>query len=205
MLLTQAEFGRRVGLSEARVSQLERSPSIGVFTRVLHRIADIASKPVDRIAVELAPDDLPLDENLEPYGEIAVPEIPTFELPIAAGPWMELPEVDSISDMRVIKDGRFRIHIRGDSMEKKYLDGSLIEFRCLKPEIPGVQRASRLETGKDYYVQKAECATFKTLESFDEMQLVFRAINRKKYRDPIIVLRSDISRMAQAEFILTRT
>jgi SOS-response transcriptional repressor LexA len=144
-----------------------------------------------------------VDLNVEPYGEAAVPEVPTFDLPIAAGPWMELPEVDAMSDLAKLKDGRFRVRIRGDSMEKDYPDGSLIEFRCLRPDC-GDGNASKLEPGEDYYVQAAESATFKRLKEFDEESLVFVAINKKKYPRPFKVRRADIGRMAKAEYILVK-
>jgi hypothetical protein len=55
-----------------------------------------------------------------------------------------------------------------------------------------------LEVGKDYYVQRGDQATFKRLESIGEEELVFRAVNRKKYKDPMPVPRSEIVRMARA-------
>jgi phage repressor protein C with HTH and peptisase S24 domain len=145
----------------------------------------------------------PEDHNIQPYSEINVPEIPTYDLPIAAGPWMELPEVDDERDLRVVRDGRFRIRIRGDSMEKVYPDESLIEFRILTPD-RGDGRGSRLEIGADYYVQRSESATFKRLLSFDNEKLTMVAINKKKYPKPIPVLRTDINRMAKAEYVMRK-
>lgn len=147
-----------------------------------------------------------LDANVEPYNEVPVPEIPTFNLPIAAGPWMELPDVPEVHNLTTQRDGRFRVQIRGDSMEGKdgYPDGSLVEFRLLKPDFGDGRGGSRMEIGRDYYVQKSECATFKKLEEFTDEVLYFRAINRRKYPDRIKVLRADVVRMAKAEYVLQR-
>lgn len=192
--LTRAALGREIGLSESRIQQIESLKEAAVFPDVIRGMAKVAGFAPETMALSLNPPSVDWDENVHPYSEVAVPEIPTFDLPIAAGPWMELPAVEEHDQKPFSSDGRFRIFIRGNSMEKVWPDGSLVEFR----------RAGKLEIGADYYVQKAECATFKRLESFDDESLVLRALNRRKYPEEMRVLRADVSQMAKAEYILMR-
>ncbi len=88
-------------------------------------------------------------------------------------------------------------------MEKVWPDGSLVEFRLLKWD-GLLEEGDRLETGQDYYVQKISEATFKRLEVIRDDELVFRAVNKKKYPVPMVVQREEIVRMARAEYLLTR-
>jgi len=66
---------------------------------------------------------------IDPRDIEEVPDIPTFDLAVAAGEWTPTHEVAELNDPKQIRDGRFRIWIRGTSMEKTWLDGSLVEFK----------------------------------------------------------------------------
>jgi len=137
-----------------------------------------------------------VDLNVDTSSEVDIPEIPTFDLPLAAGPWTVLPDAPQVRKLSVLRDGRFRVYIRGDSMEGEggYSDGSLIEFRILWYD----RRGDALEVGKDYYVQRTDEATFKKLADFDDEYLLLEAINRQKYPKKMKVLRSDVVRIARA-------
>jgi transcriptional regulator with XRE-family HTH domain len=148
-------------------------------------------------------DDDQIDQNIEPYSERPVPEIPTFDLEIAAGPWSEVTQAAELHSPQKIDDGRFRIYVRGDSMQPDWPDGGLVEFRCLRPA-GLVTDGDTLKIGEDYYVQVGDEATFKRLTAFDDDQLVLRAINYRKYPKPLIAVRNDIVRMAIAEWKLER-
>lgn len=133
------------------------------------------------------------DSNVEAYSEQPVTAVPVFDLSVAAGPWTEISEVAELRDAKQIDSGYFRIRIRGDSMAPGYADGSMVEFRCLRPG------RDTLGNGKDYYVQRSDgVGTFKRLVAISDDMLTFRAINRRKYPDDIPVDRADIVRMAVA-------
>jgi transcriptional regulator with XRE-family HTH domain len=202
--MSRRYVGEKVGVDSETILRLEkrRSPPAGdTYRKVLELYGTTPEKQL-RVWRDSGE---PLDNNAEPYSRVEVSDIPTFDLPVAAGPWMELPEVleDDERQKLAHKTGRFRIRIRGDSMEKKYPDGSLIEFCCLRVEAEDDPR-SKMIVGADYYIQKASAATFKRLESFDDGVLVFRALNRKKYPAKIEVLRDDLVQMSKAEFILVK-
>lgn len=130
-----------------------------------------------------------------------VDPVPTFDAAVAAGPWTEVGEVAELHDSRLIENGVFRIKIKGDSMEPNYHEGNLIEFKIMRDGGP-ISEGDVLLVGKDYYVQVGDEATFKRLSKIDDEELVFQAINRKKYPKPIMVRRAQILRMAKACFKL---
>jgi SOS-response transcriptional repressor LexA len=119
--------------------------------------------------------------------------VPTFDLSVAAGGWQEVLEVGELHDPGQIDRGLFRIRIRGDSMQPRWPNGSLVEFRCVRGE---------LVVGRDYYVQREDEATFKRLVKATEEQLLLGAINRRKYPEPMIVDRHSLRRVAEAVFLL---
>lgn len=135
------------------------------------------------------------DSNIEPYSEVKVPEIPLFELAVAAGGWAEVEGIGEVCDPTKIDHGLFRVRIRGDSMEPEYHDGQVVEFKCLRFDVEGFL------VGKDYYIQRSDDgATFKRLESVSEDEIMLRAINKKKYPKPMPVPRQMVSRAARAVF-----
>lgn len=202
LAFTQGELGKEIGLSEVRVRKIEASEVGSVRPKVLRALALLLNKNVDEVLEELAPQS-ELDPNLEPYSERPVPEIPTFDLEIAAGPWSEVSSVAELNSPRKIDDGRFRIFVRGDSMSPDWPNGCLVEFRCLRPASP-ITDGDTLTIGEDYYVQVGEEATFKRLVEFDDDIIVLRAVNKKAYPKPLVARRSDILRMAIAQWMLSK-
>lgn len=202
---SQAYVAEKLGIEQETISRMETIRTSPPRGDVYRRVLELYGATPKGVLPLWRSDPSILDNNAEPYSRVEVVEIPTFDLPIAAGPWMELPEVfeDDHGQKLAHKAGRFRIRIRGDSMESKYPDGSLIEFCCLRYCEEDDPR-SKMVVGADYYIQKAEAATFKRLESFTDGVLVFRAINSKKYPAKIEVLRDDIVQMSKAEFILVK-
>jgi transcriptional regulator with XRE-family HTH domain len=124
--------------------------------------------------------------------------VPTFDLAVAAGVWTEVLEVGELNDESEIAAGIFRICIRGDSMSKKWPNGSIVEFRCVR------MGRDILTAGDDYYVQVGNIATFKRLTAIHDEELVFAAINKRAFPDPIIAARREIVRMARAEWLLVK-
>ena len=192
--MTQAQFGRELGLTEARIQQIEAAGTGGVFLKVFRALQKLTGDPIEKLLLDLSADSVKqLDsDSVDPDSLAPVPDIPMFDLAVAAGGWTEVVEVGELRDERQIRDGRFRIRIRGQSMEPVHPNGCLIEFQSVKWGI------DELLIGRDYYVQRDSEATFKRLESIDGETLVFRAINVKKFPRAMPVEKSDVVRMALA-------
>ncbi len=134
-----------------------------------------------------------LDQNVEPYSEVKLFDIPLFDLSVAASGWVEASEIGGVSDPRVIEQGLFRIRIRGDSMQKTWNTGDVTEFKLVRWGV------DELKIGADYYVHRNDgYATFKRLVSLDDDEYVLAAANKKKYPDKMPVARQDVVRMAKA-------
>lgn len=190
LILTQGEMAERLGMSLSAYQNLESARTRSVYVRTLRRIADTAKIPYDDAFALLSP---AWDENVEPYSKDQLPPvIPMFDLAVAAGRWVDVDETGQVCDPQQIDHGLFRVRIRGDSMTPRFKDGDVVEFRCLR------DGRDALEVGAFYYVQKDHQATFKELVEIGEETLVLRAINRKKYPDPMPVERRSIVRMARA-------
>ena len=170
---------------------------------MLKKIADALESPFEMVRSLSANDqsntgqmlsiENEFDTNVEPYSMESVPNIPLFDLGVAAGGWVEITCEAEVCDPRQMDHGLFRIRIRGDSMEPDYQDGEVVEFRCLREDRDG------FEKGLDYYFQRSDgTATFKRLEKSDEETLWLRPLNRKKYPRLIEVPKGLIVRAARA-------
>jgi phage repressor protein C with HTH and peptisase S24 domain len=195
LIMTQRELGSAIGISEARVRQAESKAATGLYPKTFRELARVAGVTADQLREQIGAVGQ-WDQNVEPYSESEVPTIPTFDLEVAAGGWVDVSGIGEVCDPRQIDDGRFRVRVRGDSMTPKYGNGKTVEFKCL--------RADRdiIEIGRDYYVQRSDgMATFKRILSMDEDQIVLVALNRKKYPEPMPVPRGLVVRMAKAVFV----
>jgi len=135
------------------------------------------------------------DRSVEPYSEMKVPEIPLFELSLAAGPWVDVEGVGHREDLLVLEEPRFRVRLAGDSMQPRYRSGAVVEFRTIMPD--------DIEVGKDYYVQKSDgTATFKRVAGMDQEGLTLAAINKRKYPKPLRVVWQEFARAARAVAIV---
>lgn len=139
----------------------------------------------------------PLDPNVDPI-LVETIRVPEFDLRIAAGPWIDVgDEAASPDNSYAVVQGRFRVRVRGDSMEPRWPDGSMIEFRRI------VLGREHLPFGEDCYVQTADGrATFKRLESGDEDHIVLRAVNAAKYPKKMTVAVQEIVNVAVAESMI---
>lgn len=135
-----------------------------------------------------------LDQNVDRQSiKKLITSVPTFDLSVAAGGWVEVDGMGEVYGTAFIDQGLFRVRIEGESMLADYSPQDVIEFQ--------VFRAGRdvLEIGADYYVHRSDdTATFKRLAEVDEDELVFRAINKKRFPEPIRVPRQEVVRMAVA-------
>lgn len=139
------------------------------------------------------------DQNIEVGSMRTLDEIPTFDRDLAAGGWTEAITVneDEISFAQ-IKQGLFRVRLSGDSMTPDYKNGNVVEFRVINVCMEG------LAEGADFYIQRDdELATFKRVEKLSEEMVTLRALNKKKYPEPMMVETSRIVRCAIAVAIVT--
>ena len=133
------------------------------------------------------------DHNVSMGTMQPVAPIPTFDLAVAAGQWVEVGGEGVAPDMAAFDRGVFRVRIAGDSMEKKYPNGCIVEFALVQPD-----RESVLP-GKNYYWHRSDgFATFKMLEKIEDETLVLRAINRKRYPKPLTIAKQELVRVAKA-------
>lgn len=200
--MSQQDLAHAADCTEQTISRLERGLTVPRL-KTLKRIAEAVGgdfEEVQRLVNDGAKADQSMsqtpdsfDNNVEPYSIRQVPNIPLFDLAVAAGGWVEITGEAEVCDPMQMDHGLFRIRIRGDSMDPEYKDGEVIEFRCLRPDRDG------LEQGVDYYLQRSDgTATFKRLERMDEDTLWLRPLNREKYPRLIEVPRGLIVRAARA-------
>lgn len=93
--------------------------------------------------------------------------------------------------------GLFRCPVKGDSMEPEWHDGDIVELRVCED-------VSQLERGKDYWVIRRDAkATFKRFTGVEGRTLVFRALNRAKFRDAFKVQIQEVAftAIALAKFV----
>lgn len=148
------------------------------------------------------------EENVEPYSEQTISEpIPLFDLCIAAGHWVDVIDNEDgghrVTDAQ-IRQGIFRVRLRGDSMTPRFPDGAVVEFRLLRtPE--GTPDFEATAAEECYYVQKRNgTATFKCLVSRDETTLTLRAINKRKYKEPLSCEVEEVVKLASFEWLLSK-
>jgi SOS-response transcriptional repressor LexA len=125
--------------------------------------------------------------------------VPTFDLEIAAGGWVEVAESGIALDEQQIDHGLFRVRVRGDSMLPAFEQGCYVQFRCVRWGV------DEIEVGKPHYVQRNDgYATLKVIELIDDEGLTLRATNQAKYPEPMRVKLDDIVRLAVAAWIMKR-
>jgi Peptidase S24-like len=193
---TLQEFERAMTRAEVR-SIVEGDPATAAKWREHHAIAKgLKTGSVSEMieaGLPIGEDGDDGTENVERHDGKTFPEIPMFDLSVAAGPWTDVLDVPEVWGDDTIQQGLFRVRIAGDSMLPRFKTGMIIEFQCLR------DGRHFLAIGADYYVQKADgSATFKRLVAIGDDILTFRALNEKKYPKRIVVARSDITRMAIA-------
>ena len=197
MALSQKEFGDRLDLSESAVRNIEAGRTPSVYASTFRAMADLIGISIDDARGRFSPI---LDNNVEPYSvqELRI-QIPDFDLAIAAGGWVDVWDNES-AGLHVcseqIRQGLFRVRVRGDSMQPRFPDGCTVEFRCLMRD--GLPDFEALEVGRRYYVQLDDgTGTFKELASIQPEHLVLKAVN-KKYRKPLIAPIDRVQKLAVA-------
>jgi SOS-response transcriptional repressor LexA len=163
----------------------------------LVKLAKALGKPREEIEAMLGI--VEPDENVEPFSEHPIGvEPPFFDLPIAASGWVSVTDNQDggyhVSPAQIAQ-GLFRVRVRGDSMQPKFPDGCIVEFKLMRtPE--GVPDCGAVIVGKRYYVQLDDgTGTFKELAEYGADGLTLRAINRK-YKKLLIAPLDRIQRLA---------
>lgn len=198
--MTQSMVAAQAGISISGYTRFEQEESAVMRTSNFHRLAAAFKMEVAELEKKVRPprdaeknQPVDLDQNVEPYSEVKLFDIPLFDLSVAASGWVEASEIGGVSDPRVIEQGLFRIRIRGDSMQKTWNTGDVTEFKLVRWGV------DELKIGADYYVHRNDgYATFKRLVSLDDDEYVLAAANKKKYPDKMPVARQDVVRMAKA-------
>lgn len=191
------DLRREVGVAETEARQKDWEAGGASVLETLKYARSHDAKVLDAKTKAFATKSKPenWDSNVEPYSEEAVPEIPFFDLSLAAGTWVDIAEMGQVMDAKLYAHGRFRVRIRGDSMAPGYKDGDIVEFQI------AVFGRDVLYVGRDYYFQHYDgTGTFKRLEKATETHFHLRPLNKKKYPELMKVEREMICRMARARY-----
>jgi len=184
---SQKGLARKLGITEANAIRLCQRGAHGVYLDTFAGMIKASGLSAEELLAKIGAD--VVAEDARPVDE----EIPMFDLSLAAGPWTDVSEVGETFVEAVRERGLFRARIAGDSMTPIYPDGAIVEFRRLR-----LDRESPVPT-RDYYVQRSDgLATFKMLEKAGETEYVLRALNRRKYPQPLTVEKSLVVNMAAA-------
>lgn len=191
--LSQREIASILGVSERRVGKIENSEIAKLRPQTFRALAAHLKLSPDQLRALLGVDSVAEVGDWAHIEITPIKPVPVFDAAVAAGNWIEVPEAMTLYDPHAIDDGHFRIRVTGDSMMPDYQSGMIIELVCLRDGM----NAQPLRVGGDYYIQRDTMATFKRLSVIEDEQLVFLALNRKKYPQPYIVLRAEIVRMCR--------
>jgi len=129
---------------------------------------------------------------------VPIRRIPYFHEQIAAGPWVET-RPREIPDGYLFEDlpaDVFAIRIDGDSMEPDFRDGDVVIFQPYRSGEAGCE----LREGAAYYVEHSDGQATLKLLFIDHRRerYCLRAINRRKYPDPLYVPFQMVARIARA-------
>jgi len=188
--LTQVEMAAKMGAggSYSRLQHIEGAEVARVRPGTLRKLAESFGMGPDELLAVIGKT---VPENVKGIMSPAWPgEIPLLQLSLAAGAWTDISE---LSEPGELDAAVFMVHLAGDSMLPIYPEGVVVLFRrlCLDRESPVPTR--------DYYVQRSDgLATFKMLEKAGETEYVLRALNRRKYPQPLTVEKSLVVNMAAA-------
>lgn len=198
---SRATLAREANLSISTIQKIEKNLAafdsetlVSLFQAFGRKFEDV----IDGLRVN---GESEVDANVEPYSEQPiVAEIPFFDLPVAAGGWVSVwDNMDAghhVTEEQV-KQGLFRVRVRGESMTPRYPDGCVVEFRCLRDDC-GAPGFDQLEIGRRYYVQLEDgTGTFKELSAIDGERITLRATNRK-FRTPLYAEVTRIQKLAVA-------
>ncbi len=191
--MTQRKLAQMADLSEIRVRKIELSEvRTSMHPDKFRQLAASLGITGDELEAKIGVA-AELDANIEPFSEQKISRIPLFDLEVAAGGWVEVAAVGEVCDPMQIDAGIFRVRVRGESMKPDWPNGSIVEFECLRGE------HGQLVIGEDYYVQRSDgLASFKRLAAMGEEELVFQAINRRRFKESMPVNRRDVVKMAMA-------
>ena len=204
--MTRAALAIATNRSPESIRRYERDQINAVPGEFLRKLAELLGEDFGVLRLRLMPDvgdvadtatvDIVAESgeavrrsNVVRTSEVAVPDIPLFDLPLAAGGWKEVHESMVVQDAGTLLRGRFRVRLSGDSMMPLYDDGQVVEF----------QYDHGTEVGRDYYVQLNDgTATFKQLYRVERDGIILVARNRQKYPKPLHAPRELILRHAVA-------
>lgn len=196
---SQEAFALKVGMSGGNVQRIigMKQNTTSIQFKKFRKMAEALGIPLDELEKRLAPD----ISNVVDVGPV-MPPVPTYELASPASEWSELVGAEEESyetDPRIIDQGRFRIRIRGDCMEPRWLDGETIEFEIWR------FGASAMPIGEDVVITNSDgLTTFKLLAGYDaEKEEIILKPRNPAHAYEIRVPLQMIARMAVATSIIT--
>lgn len=194
LFLTQEELADKLGISARNVQRIEGLQYAEISKTTFRNLAALVGATLDGLKARIGAtaseiqsvvkgDKIPKEQVLikvedepsnVPGPKQKLYEIPLFDLSLAAGDWAEVGTEGEIHDPKSMEQGLFRVRIAGESMEKRYRNGAIIEFRRLR-----VDYESPIP-GEDYYFQQDNgTATFKRLKAVDEEFYYLIPLNKK--------------------------
>jgi transcriptional regulator with XRE-family HTH domain len=200
--LTQPDLARSLNVGVRTISAWEAGKSRAMRRETYEAFRAISAHPGYDFDREINPGAAAeWDNNVDLSTLRPIVEIPTFDRDLACGTWTEAIPVDDLLTPEQIAQGRFRVRLGGDSMERAWPDGSIVEFVAVRfGSSPSIDTCDgELRPGRDYYVQRSDgMATFKRLHACEDEGLVLRAINRRKYRKDLRVPWEEVARLSVA-------
>lgn len=221
MGLSQAAFAKIAGVEAHTIWQIEKGATKSPKSDTVQGLARALAIPPEQVVLMLRDDspksDTAFDPNsaanfLKARGETppensehaniqhaprVIPSIPEWTAEIACGHWIDCSTaaLDPDTQMAIIRAGRFRVRVMGDSMLPKYKPGACVQFRIVRMD------EEALQIGAHYYVQNSDGqCTLKVLKAIEEDEYVLAPTNRK-YK-PLRIAKQMVARWAIVETIV---
>jgi transcriptional regulator with XRE-family HTH domain len=203
---SQQSLAAEILVTDQSISNYETGLTSRMQARAWRRVAEAFKMSVEELNERVGDGD-GVDENVTPYSERTVPaDVPTFDLGVAAGGWVDVNDNEDGAGSRVTPAqrarGLFDVYVRGDSMEPRVKDGARVRFKLLELPNSTSPACDDIVIGKLYYVQLDDGrATFKRAAACADGVLTLQAENRK-YKQPLKVEMANIARLAVALHVI---
>ena len=202
-LWAQPDLASAAEIDVNTVKRIEPRLSIGVHVATVRAIARALNVDPSEILADNEVVSLVAVQQMDPFDN-NVGRIPANPLPIpewsaeiACGHWIDCSTaaLDPDTQMAIIRAGRFRVRVMGDSMLPKYKPGACVQFRIVRMD------EEALQIGAHYYVQNSDGqCTLKVLKAIEEDEYVLAPTNRK-YK-PLRIAKQMVARWAIVETIV---
>lgn len=186
------EFERLTGIPGPTQERIERiAGPVRVRRKTIKAFAKYLDISEDAMIARLLPDDG--SNNVTSRGELQ--PIPEYTMNVPCGPWST---IGTAADMgyddhpKICQQARFRIRICGDSMLPDFKDGDRIECQRIR------WGDDSAPLNKPYIVvRNDDTCTFKILREARDGVLTLHALNKRKYKAPIIIPEDEVVLIAR--------